>query len=370
MKSPKSKVHGPKSEVESGNGKVRIPDFGISPFTFLLCILAFLAVFTPAQALFTKIGMAGLPFLKIGVGRCTGMGEAFVAVADDASAAFWNPAGLALVPKRSVVVNHIDWVADINHEYLSFVVPTKAGNVGVSVTALSLGEFEETTIDTFQGTGRTFTGADIALGVSYARMFTDKLAFGLTAKVVSEQIWNVGTSGAAFDFGVHYNTGWRNLRLGMAIVNFGPDLKYSGGLLDFTHNPDWSWPWTIEPIPGTYLTETFPLPVIFRFGMAYDFIRTDKSYLTAAADLNHFNDVNEKVNVGFEYSLKPVTVRAGYILNTDFSYAADVGWATGLSAGAGFRFKLTPGLGLNFDYNYRDLGRLGGSHRVTLAVDF
>ncbi|MBM3331411.1 PorV/PorQ family protein [candidate division WOR-3 bacterium] len=334
----------------------------------VLALLASLAV--PSFAVFTKIGMAGLPFLKIGVGRCAGMGGAFVAVADDATAAFWNPAGLALLQKRSAVVNHIDWVADINHEYLSIVMPTKVGNFGVSVTALSLGGFEETTVDTFQGTGRTFTGSDLAAGVSYARMFTDKLCFGLTAKVVSEQVWDVGAAGAAFDFGVHYNTGWRNLRLAMAIVNFGPDLKYSGGLLDFTHEPGWSWPWSREPIPGTYLTETFPLPVTFRFGVAYDFFRNDNSYLTAAADLNHFNDVNEKVNVGFEYNHRPVSLRAGYILNTDFNYARDVGWTTGLSAGAGFRFTPVAGLGLNFDYNYRDLGRLGGSHRVTLSLDF
>lgn len=353
MKSPKSQVTSPKSGLLT-----------------LSLVLATLSLLAPAEAVFTKIGMAGLPFLKIGVGRCTGMGEAFVAVADDATAAFWNPAGLALVQKRSAVVNHIDWVADINHEYLTFVMPTRAGNVGVSVTALSLGDFEETTIDTFQGTGRTFTGTDLAIGLSYARMFTDKLSFGLTAKVVSEQVWNVGTAGAAFDFGVHYNTGWRNLRLAMAIVNFGPDLRYSGGLLDFTHDPVWSWPWTREPIPGTYLTETFPLPVTFRFGLAYDLFRSDKSYLTTAMDLNHFNDVNEKVNFGLEYSYNPFSLRAGYILNTDFSYAGDLGWATGLSAGAGFRFTPTPGLGLNFDYNYRDLGRLGGSHRLTLAVDF
>jgi hypothetical protein len=335
-----------------------------------LAFLAFLVVVTPVQAVFTKVGMAGLPFLKIGVGRCTGMGEAFVAVADDATAAFWNPAGLALAQKRQAIVNHIDWVADINHEYLAFVMPTRAGNVGISVTALSLGEFEETTIDTFQGTGRTFTGTDIAFGVSYARMFTDKLSFGLTAKVVSEQVWNVGAAGAAFDFGVHYNTGWRNLRLGMAIVNFGPDLKYSGGLLNFSHDPGWEWPWTREPVPGTYLTETFPLPVTFRFGMAYDFIHTDNSTLTAAADLNHFNDVSEKVNLGLEYRYSPVSLRAGYILNTDFAYAGDIGWSTGISAGAGFRVQPTPGLGLNFDYNYRNLGRLGMSHRLTLALDF
>lgn len=331
-------------------------------------VLAVLLV-TPAQAVFTKIGMAGLPFLKIGIGRCTGMGEAFVAVADDVSASYWNPAGLALLSSRQALFNHIDWITDVNHEFVTFAVPTRAGTIGAAVTSVDFGEFEETTIDEPQGTGRTFSGSDLAIGLSYARMFTDKLAFGITAKLVTERIWNVGATGAAFDFGVHYNTGFRNLRLAMAIANFGPDMSYSGEMLNFNHSPGWDWPWSTEPIPGTYLTESFALPVTFRFGVAYDFIRTDCSHLTAAVDLNHSNDVNEKVNAGIEYNYKPMYLRAGYILNTDFDYAQRVGWSTGLSAGAGFRVMPTSAFGINFDYNYRNLGRLGMSHRLTLSVD-
>ena len=324
----------------------------------------------PASAVFTKIGMAGLPFLKIGVGRSTGMGDAFVAVADDASAAYWNPAGLALVGQRQVIVSHIDWLADITHEYGVAVFPTRAGSFAVGVTALSLGEFEETTIENYQGTGRFFSGTDLALGLSYARMITEKLSFGLTAKFVSEKIWDVGCAGMAFDFGVHYNTGWRNLRLAMAIVNFGPDLHYSGSQLNVIHDPDWEWPWSREPITVAMVTETFPLPVIFRFGVAYDFFRNDRSYLIGAVDLNHFNDVNEKVNIGFEYNYQPIYLRAGYILNTDTDYANDIGWVTGLSGGVGFKVKPTSAFGLRLDYNLRHMGRLDLSHRVTLGVDF
>lgn len=336
--------------------------------TVRIIMVGLLAV-SVSQAVFTKVGMAGLTFLKIGVGRCTGMGEAFVAVADDATAAYWNPAGLALVLKRQAIVNHVDWLQDVSHEYIVGVMPTRIGNVGVAVTALNQGTFEETTIDEPQGTGRTFTASDLCLGVTYARMFTDKLAFGVSAKAVSEQIWSVGASGLAFDFGVHYNTGWRNLRLGMAIANFGPDLSYSGDLLNFTHDPGYEWPWTREELAGTYLTETFPLPVIFRFGLAYDFMRADNTSLTGAIDLNHFNDVNEKVNIGLEYSYKPLYVRGGYILNADASYAGDLGWSTGLSAGAGVRVHPTGTLGLSLDYGYRNLGRLGMSHRLTLLVE-
>jgi hypothetical protein len=337
----------------------------------ILTVLALIAAaFTPGQAVFNKIGMAGLTFLKIGVGRCTGMGDAFVAVADDASAAYWNPAGLALVGGRQAVVNHIDWIADINHEYVAVVFPTKSGTFAFDVIALSMGTMEETTIEEYQGTGRTFTGTDLAVGVSYARMFTDKLSFGAKAKVVSEKIWDVGCTGAAFDFGVHYNTGWRNMRLAMAIANFGPDLHYSGSQLNFTIDPDWEWPWTREPIPSTYLTEKFALPVVFRFGVAYDFWSDDDSYLTGAVDLNHYSDVNEKVNVGFEYNFRPLFLRAGYILNTDFDYAADLGWKTGLSAGVGLKVRPARTFGLTIDYAYRELARLGGSHRLTLGVDF
>jgi opacity protein-like surface antigen len=104
--------------------------------------------------------------------------------------------------------------------------------------------------------------------------------------------------------------------------------------------------------------------------MAYDFLRADNTSLTVAADLNHYNDVNEKVNAGLEYRLGPASVRAGYILNADFDYAARVGWATGLSAGLGVRVQPTAALGLNLDYGYRNLGRLGMSHRLTLSTDF
>ncbi|MCX7732189.1 MAG: PorV/PorQ family protein [candidate division WOR-3 bacterium] len=336
----------------------------------VLYIVPVIMLVMPGYSAFTKVGMAGLPFLKIGVGRCTGMGEAFVAIADDATASYWNPAGLALLMRNQVILNHIDWVSDINHEFIATVLNTKVGNFGLSVVALSLGRFEETTIDQYQGTGRTFSGSDIALGISYGRMFTDKLAFGLTTKVISEKIWNVGTTGMAFDFGVHYNTGWRNLRLGMAIANFGPDLRYSGSQLNFTYDPPWEWPWTREPIPATLLTETFPLPILFRFGIAYDFFSYENSALTAAIDLNHFNDVNEKLNFGVEYHISGFYLRGGYILNMDVNYASDVGWGTGVSLGTGFRFKPVNAVSLGIDYAYRNLGRLGLSHRLTLCLEF
>lgn len=335
----------------------------------LLAVLILLLA-VPGDAVFTKLGMAGAQFLKIGVGRSTGMGDAFVAVADDASATYWNPAGTALLSRHELLLYHNRWIADINHEYVAFVTPTDIGNFGFAVTALTMGELEETTIDEPQGTGRFFTASDIAFGVTYARRFTEKFSFGATAKFLEERIWDMVSPGMAFDLGVHYNTGFRNLRLAMAISNFGPDLRYHGKQLQFNYNPPYEWPRTREPLASELLTETYPMPIGFRFGAAYNLLDAANQRLTAAADLIHYNDVNEKVNLGLEANFYGLSLRGGYVLNTDFSYARDLGWMSGLSAGAGVSVHPFGKTAITVDYGYRTLGRLGPTHRVNLTIGF
>ncbi len=344
-----------------------------SNIKYLLILTAIsLLLTTPAFGVFTKLGMAGMPFLKLGVGRATGMGDAFVAIADDASAAYWNPAGLALLKNREIILNHIDWVMETRHEFITAAFPTNLGTFAFSLTNVDYGTFEETTIDQYQGTGRTFSATDLAFAVSFARMFTDKFSFGGSVKTVQQRIWDLSASAFAFDLGTYYNTGWRNLRLAMAIANFGPDANFSGKQLDFTENnrSDWTWPWTYEEIPATYKTDKFPLPIIFRFGFAYDIINQDNMKLTWATDLAHYNDINEKVNIGLEYTFTNFALRAGYILNTDADYSQNLLWKTGLSFGAGFYVSPVSNLKLKLDYAYRDVGRLGGSHRITLQVGY
>jgi hypothetical protein len=203
----------------------------------------------------------------------------------------------------------------------------------------------------------------MALGVTYARRFTDKFSFGVSAKVLQEQIWDMTAAGAAFDFGVYYNAGINNLRLAMAISNFGPDLKFGGGRLQFAYDPNY-------PVPAEYVCETYSLPVTFRFGAAYDILSQKNARLTAAADLVHFNDVNEKVNIGLETELWGLRLRGGYVFNTDMDYGKSVGYATGLSAGAGVSVSPFARSQIGVDYNVRNLGRLGVSHRVNLNIRF
>lgn len=323
---------------------------------------------------FSKVATTSAAFLKIGVGRATGMGDAFVAIADDASATYWNPSGLGWLKERELLTNHVDWIGDINHNFIAFALPLKGiGTFGFDFTAVTMGRFEETKLDNpatpireDEGTGVYFGAADIAVGISFGRLITDKLSFGLTVKAIHQGIWDMAAQGAAVSVGLLYDTGYRGLRLGTVIANFGPEISYSGRQLQFI---EYDTLRTDMPLPAEFQTTPCPLPNIFRFGVAYNLIQGENNTLTIATDLVHPSDINETFNIGAEYNRNNnFFLRCGYIFNTDLDYAKDLGWDVGISAGAGVVFTISPGwLKMQMDYAYRHLGRLGPSHRAILS---
>ena len=81
-----------------------------------------------AAEIFEKVGTFDGQFLKISVGaRAAGMGNAFVAVADDASSVFWNAAGLARIEpdKSELSLNHANWIADMSFDEVGYVFHVK-----------------------------------------------------------------------------------------------------------------------------------------------------------------------------------------------------------------------------------------------------
>uniref|UniRef100_A0A7V3PU92 PorV/PorQ family protein n=1 Tax=candidate division WOR-3 bacterium TaxID=2052148 RepID=A0A7V3PU92_UNCW3 len=338
-------------------------------------LLASVAMFSTAQAAFSKVATTGANFLKISVGRASGMGDAFTALADDASATWFNPAGLAHI-KRQAQMNHANWFADLNHDYLTVVLPvTNFGTLGIWANALTMGEIEQTTVDDpktpvceDEGTGLTISANDLAFGLSYARIITDKLSIGLTVKGVQQTIWDMGASGIGIDFGLFYNTGFKSLRLGAAITNFGTQLAFSGPHLDYNfYWPD-SGPTQLQ---GSYKTTPSPLPTAFRFGVAMDLLQCAPNRLTAAIDIVHPSDINETVNIGLEYGLSEILfLRGGYILNVDQNYQEKLGYLTGLCAGIGVKGKPTQALELGLDYSFRYYQYIKPAHRLMLTVGF
>jgi hypothetical protein len=361
-----------------------------------------LILILPVFADFAKLGTSGAQFLKIGVGRGAAMGEAFVAISDDVMASYWNPAGLGSLTGRQISFQHNEWIADIRHEYLTVAMPAGGlGTMAVSLTALTMGNMEILTVDDpttaavreDTGTGRYFSASDFALGFSLGRMFTDRLAAGLSIKAVQEHIWDMSASGIAMDFGIHYNTGFKGLRIATSMSNFGSDIAFSGRQLDVSVDPDYDNPLDYEPIPVSEKATPYPLPMMFRFGIAFNPIEGESQRFTVALDLNHPNDNYETINLGMEYGyINTLFLRLGYkaYLNMDYMKAMTGAepvydedgnitypeWGpeteyllNNLTAGVGFNLKTGP-REFKIDYAYMNKGILKATHRLGLTVGF
>jgi len=313
----------------------------------------------------TKVGTTAAKFLSIPVGaRALGMGGAFVGVAGDASAMFWNPAGMARAKQAEVLVNHAEWLADIDFNWGGVMMPLgDLGTVGVSVTSLSMAEMERTTEEQPDGTGQTFSAGSFALGLSYAKNLTDWFSIGGTARYVNEHIWNSNATGFAVDIGTLFTTPFDGLTFGAGISNFGTKLQMSGDDLlvqkDISPNNG-----NNANVNANLSTESFDLPLTLRIGVAYQAIENEDQSLILAVDAAHPNDNAEYLNLGLEYAFfqRIVWLRGGYkaIGATDSEEKFTVG--------GGVRYGLTSDLVFRLDYAFERFGRLSNVHKFSVAL--
>jgi long-subunit fatty acid transport protein len=111
------------------------------------------------------------------------MGNAYVAIADDATAVYWNPAGIARLSGQSITLNHTAWPADISFDQAAYVFNIKwiPGMLGVNVRALTMSKDIVRTTYLPEGNGETFDAGEWTYGLSYARALTDKFSAGSTS---------------------------------------------------------------------------------------------------------------------------------------------------------------------------------------------
>lgn len=308
-----------------------------------LCVLLLLIPVAVYGGEIAKVGTVGSQFLKIGIGaRGSAMGGAFDAVSDDISAVFWNPSGLVNVSGTSVFLSHIEWLADISYEALA--IAKDFGNVGViglHIGYLNSGDIQETTLESPGGTGDTYFVDDLLVGITYARRLTDKFAFGANLKFIQERLDDLTSTAWATDLGVTYYTGFKSLRMGMSIRNFGPEIQLSGNYYDYDNG-------NLLSDPDEYLPYHFPMT--FKLGVAMELLDTEDNRVTFAVDLVHPNDNLERFNVGAEaFMWKSIAFRGGYTFLHD---------SAGPAFGAGFVWQK-----LTLDYSYTDYGILDWVHR-------
>lgn len=315
----------------------------------------------------TKKGTNAAQFLKIGVGaRASAMGESYVAEANDASALFWNPAGLASISSNEVMLVRTNWIADITYDFAAFVVPfADLGTFGMYYQGLNMDDMKVRTEYAPEGTGEFFSASSFAIGLSYARKMTEKFAFGVGIKFLREQIWHESASSIAIDVGINYSTSIENLRLGMAITNYGGKMQMDGkDLLTFV-DPDPNLDGNNENVISRLNTEEYDIPISFRIGFAYDPVKTDFHRITTTIDGVTPNDYNEHINVGMEYGFREmVFLRSGYkgigLSNSE----------VGFSGGGGINYSIDSNLGLVVDYAYVDFGRFDNVQRFSIKFVF
>ena len=297
-----------------------------------------------------RAGTAAVQFLKIGVGaRATAMGETFVAVANDASALYWNPAGIVQSPKNELIFSHVNWLVDIKHEFIGYVHHiNRTSAIGFQFISLHTEDMPVTTEFQPFGTGEYFTFSDVLFGVTYASKLTDRFSFGGTVKYFDETLDDISMNGVLIDFGTFYRIGIGSARFAVAVTNFGGQLTPSGEtkLLDGTTINDF---------------QSFNPPTLFRVAYAQEIIDNDENAVTTSIQLNHPNDNSENINFGVEYRWRSVVaLRGGYKINVD---------EESLSLGAGVKTS-AGGLDLTVDYSFSSFGLLGAVNRFSFNVNF
>lgn len=289
-----------------------------------------------------RVGTTSFVFLKIGVDvRSEGMGQTLVSTADDASGTYFNPA-TALSISRCVTFSHTNWLVDIKYEYLGVAVRLNSKALALQVASLSSGYMKETDELHPFGTGRYFRFGDLLVSLTYAFRITDRFAIGAAIKGIMETLADLHSYGVALDIGSIYDVGYRNIKIGMALLNMGPDVH----------------PYGTYAIAGIqYRYESFPLPVIYKIGVSGNIFKN----LLIALEMDKPSDNVEIFKLGLEYNPLPViALRAGYRVN------AKPPGSIGISFGGGFNIDWR-GSRLILNYAFTELGYIGYVHRMSIS---
>jgi hypothetical protein len=298
-------------------------------------------------------------FISLGVGgRALGMGGAFVALANDVTAGYWNPAGLAQINYPQFTLMHDEQFGSlVNYDYGAVAIPFGSNtSLGFSVIRLGVDDIADTrnagvdingnlTYDPNQFSRvdpskvTYFNAADWAFYFSYAKKQSDDFTYGANVKIIRRELGDASATGIGLDVGVWY-TPFDNVQLGANLQDVTTTfLAWNTGRNEL-----------ISPtmkIGSAYFIEAFG----GRFAPAIDFdVRFEGRKYSSLA---HLGPVSFDLHSGLEFQFKSlVALRVGY---------SDV---KQLTMGAGMRLPK-----LNIDYSFAKFdatNQLGNTHRISL----
>ncbi|MEW6558084.1 MAG: PorV/PorQ family protein [Elusimicrobiota bacterium] len=301
-------------------------------FIFALTFVPlYLSTFLPASS------NTGASFLNIGTSaRATSLGGAYVAVANDAGAINYNPAGISQLRNSEIIGQHTEWIADIKHDFLAGAFPLKKNAIGFSAILLSQGKIEGRDED--RNKTNSFSAYDTALTFSYSKQISrtagKQLSLGTNLKLIQQRIEAEKATGFAFDVGLLTRLSAYPLSAGISFQNLGPKM--------------------------TFISEGYNLPLTATIGASYNI----KNALTLALDMKQkIYDNKTEISFGTEYvPISPLALRLGYLkpLTANRSPLTDF---TGLGGGLGLRI-----LNFSTDYAFVPYGDLGNTHRISFSI--
>ena len=220
------------------------------------------------------------------------------AQASGAGALFSNPAGIAGTEGMNLTAGLSQYLLETSITNFGFVMPMMGGAVGVSVVSVNYGDIMKsgwagTTEFVFEPNQGSFTANDLAMQVSYGQNLTDKFSIGGTAKILSQNIDNESIGGLAFDIGTQFDIGYKGMKMGAVISNFGPDVESvmtGGGYQGFP---------------------SMSLPMTFSFGV----IGEAMPGMNAGLNVLKQADMEQEFIFNAEYNISPAAVRFSYNLN-------------------------------------------------------
>ncbi len=284
-------------------------------FTIFLCLV----LATAPIGVTLASGTSGSQFLGVGVGaRTMGMGGAAVSLADDGTALFWNPAGLAQAPGHTFSLSHVSWFGDASYQYASYSLPLgERGALGLAIEQGSV---------SWDNTGEgTFEAGDFMGAVGYARRLRPNLGVGGSLKYIAGSLGDDEASSYAFDLGAVYRLS-EAATLGAAVRNMGAAVSYRDAE---------------DPLPAT---------IVVGGSLAW-------RSLLFAVDVEKVNDLEAATRAGVEFRpIRHLALRGGVIAGTESALSPVMG---GVGVDWGERWSA--------DYAYRP-SDLGGTHQFALSA--